>query len=244
MTDTPASPEFHTTRWSVVLRAAEQPTSEANTALSWLCERYWYPLYAFARRKGQTAENALDLTQGFFANLLEKNSIGDADPKRGRFRTFLLTAFSNFLANEWDKQKAAKRGGGKAPVSFDAHDAETRYSREPAHDLTPEKLYERRWALDLLERAVKKLETDWNAERKSIPFVKLKSCLTGNASAETYAEIGASVELSESAVKVAVHRLRKRYKEVLREEIASTVCNPDNPAEIEAELQSLLKALQ
>jgi RNA polymerase sigma-70 factor (ECF subfamily) len=243
MPTTPASPQFHTTRWSVVLRAADQPTSEANTALSWLCERYWYPLYAFARRKGQSAENALDLTQGFFANLLEKNAIGGADPKRGRFRTFLLTAFSNFLANEWDKQKAAKRGGGKAPVSFDAHDAETRYNREPSHELTAEKLYERRWALDLLERAVKKLEADWNAERKSIPFEKLKNCLTGNASAETYAEIGASVELSESAVKVAVHRLRKRYKEVLREEIASTVANPDNPAEIEAELQTLINSL-
>jgi RNA polymerase sigma-70 factor (ECF subfamily) len=229
---------FETTQWSIVLAAGRSASGDAREALAVLCERYWYPVYAFVRGRGHGADEAEDLTQAFFAKLLEKHYVRDADPERGRFRSFLLAAVTHFLSNERDRETALKRGGGRAVVSLDAEDAEGRYRLEPSHDMTPERVFRRRWALMLLERAVARLREEAERAGQAERFERLTACLTGDA--VPHAEVAAALGMSEGAVKVAVHRLRRRYRELLRAEIADTVADP---AAVDDELRELFAAL-
>ena len=232
---------FVTTRWSQVIAAGRPADSaHARTALEQLCQTYWYPLYAFVRRQGHPPHDAQDLTQEFFARLLERNALGAADRERGRFRSFLLATLKNFLRDEWDKLRARKRGGGQAVVSLDAGDAESRYALEPVDTMTADRIYERRWAMLLLDRAVKRLEAEHEAAGRLVQFETLKASLAGSRESQPYAELAVRLGLSEGAVKVAVHRLRQRYREVIRAEIAETVAGE---AEVEAEPKHLMAAL-
>ena len=231
---------FATTHWSIVVSAGGQHGgAEVGRALATLCENYWFPLYAFVRRAGYSAEDAQDLTQEFFARLLAKNYLAVADPQRGRFRSFLLGAMKHFLSDEWDRAHAQKRGGSRTVVSLDSLDAETRYRLEPASDLTPEKLFEKQWALALLEQVLSRLQAELVSEGKSALFEALKDTLTGVRSL-TYAAIGAELGMSVGAVKVAAHRMRRRYRALLREEIAQTLASAD---EISAEIRYLRSCL-
>jgi RNA polymerase sigma-70 factor (ECF subfamily) len=230
------SPAFRTTRWSVVLSAGR----ESAPALSELCSAYWYPLYAYARRKGASAVEAEDLTQGFFAELLARNWVGTADREKGRFRTFLLTAFRRHAGHVREKANAAKRGGGRAPLRLDFEDGERRYSLEPAHVMTPERIFDRRWALTLLERVLDGVEREMAAAGKTDLFDALRFHLTGEPAAETYREIAGRLGMGEGALKTAAHRLRTRYRDRLRSEIGETV---SDPKEVEEEIRVLLKAL-
>jgi DNA-directed RNA polymerase specialized sigma24 family protein len=246
--DQPASPRrFLTTRWSLVLAAGGAHASAADTtahdALSVLCQTYWYPLYAYVRRRGHGADEAQDLTQAFFLRLLEKDAIGLADPDRGRFRSFLLTALKHFLANEWDRASAQKRGGGNAilPLCPDFDAAEQRYGREPADAITPERLYERRWVLTLLDTVLLDLQAQYIAAGRADLFEHLKPYLTGDAQAPPHAQTAAALRLTPGAVQVAIHRLRKRYRDLLREHIQQTVQSPD---QVEDEIRDLFRALQ
>ncbi len=233
-------PVFVTTHWSVVLAAGRKDTSQAASALSTLCASYWFPLYAYVRRRGYGPEDAQDLTQEFFARLLERDWLGQADRERGRFRTFLLSALSHFLANEWDKAKARKRGGAVKFVPIQLNRAETRYGQEPADSSTPEQIYERRWAVTLLDRVLEHLQQEYAAESKSEFLETLKPCLLGEGDHQPYATLASKLGLSEGALKVAIHRVRKRYRQLLREEIAHTVATP---AEVQEEMQHLLRVL-
>ena len=237
-----APKKFATTRWSLVLAAGKAPTSDARAALSRLCGLYWYPLYAFVRRSGSNADEAADLTQAFFAQLLEKNDLSSADPNRGKFRSWLLACLRHFQVNQRVHANAQKRGGGLSELSIDATDAEGRYQVEPSHQLTAEKLYERRWTLALLDRAHEKLRAECAAEgeRKLAVFTALKGALMGEADAP-YAEVGLRLDMSEGAVKVAVHRLQKRHRALVRAEIGDTVKRPED---IAAELRELLASLE
>jgi RNA polymerase sigma factor (sigma-70 family) len=232
------SPAFVTTHWSVVLKAGRADTPNAAAALEQLCRNYWHPLYAYVRRAGHSPEDAQDLVQEFFARLLERNTIGRADPGRGRFRSFLLTVLKNFLANEWDKQRAKKRGGEVKMLSLQFDTAETRLA--PAHQDTPDKAFDRQWALSLLEVVLGRLRHEYASTRRDDLFRALKDTLSGARSEIPYRELAARLGMSEGAVKVAAHRLRQRYRELLREEIANTVSGPE---EIEAELRDLFRAL-
>jgi RNA polymerase sigma-70 factor (ECF subfamily) len=233
-------PAFVTTHWSVVLTAGRSDTTLARDALARLCQTYWHPLYAYVRRLGHSPPDAQDLTQEFFARLLAKNYLAAADESRGRFRSFLLAALKHFLANEWDKASAQKRGGGQIPISIDPGSAETACSFEPADTTTPEKIYERRWALTLLDQVLRRLREEYVRAGREKLFEQLKPTLTEASRTVRYAEIAARLGMSEGAVKVAVHRLRLRYREVLRAEIADTVASP---AEVEDELRNLFAAL-
>jgi len=232
--------EFLTTRWSVVLAAGDREAPESGRALADLCESYWYPLYAFARRKGRGPEEAGDLTQGFFAELLEKDFVRAADPERGRFRAFLLTAFKRYLIDEREKERAQKRGGGRRPLPLDFDDGEKRFSREPSHDLTPEREFERRWALLLLERVLDRLGHEMEKAGREEQYAELRPFLTAAADTPRYAEVAARLRTTEGAVKVSVHRIRRRYRDLLRREIAETVSSPE---EVEDEIHHLLTAL-
>ena len=234
------SPVFVTTHWSVVLTAGSSDTTGARHALEKLCQTYWYPLYAYVRRRGFSPPDAEDLTQEFFARFLEHDWVTNADREKGRFRTFLLSAMNHFLANEWDKARAQKRGGGAPllPLQFDT--AETRYCREPAENVTPEEHFERHWALALLETVTGRLRAEYEQEGKGDLFAALHPCLVGDRTAQPYEELAKTLALSLSAVKSAVHRLRQRYRQLLREEIAHTVAGP---GEVEAELRHLIAAL-
>lgn len=212
---------------------------QAEAALEELCRMYWYPLYAYARRRGQTKEDAEDLTQTFLAGLVQKNSFTGLQPARGRFRAFLLAAFKNFLANEWDKSRAQKRGGGTTVLSLDWQDADTRYRIEPTDNLSADKLYDRAWAVTLLERVVKRLGDECATEGKVKLFEQLRPCLMLGKRALPYAQAAAALGLSEGAVRVAVHRFRQRYRRLLREEIAQTLADA---AQVEEELQSMFRA--
>ncbi|NOZ23274.1 MAG: sigma-70 family RNA polymerase sigma factor [Planctomycetes bacterium] len=236
----PLSPEFATTRWSIVLAAGREGTPRAREALATLCQAYWYPLYAYVRRQGHNADEAQDLTQGFFAQFIEKNYFRALDPKKGKFRAYLLASMKHFLANEWDRAHAQKRGGRQVPISLDFEGAEGRYSREPAHDLTPERIFERRWALTLLDQVLARLRQDFLKSGKEERFERLKVFLTAGKKTVPYREVAAELGLSEGAVKVAIHRLRKRYRNHLRAEIAQTV---SNPSEIDEEIRHLFSAL-
>jgi len=231
---------FATTRWTVVLQAGG-PTSEGSAwALEQLCRTYWYPLYSFARRSGVPPHDAEDLTQSFFAHLLEKDVIARADRERGRFRSFLLGAFKNFHANDRARLAATKRGGGRSIISFDEMQAESRYQHEPQNDLSPEKLYEQKWAASLLEQVMQTLRTEYSTLGKGLLFDVLRTVIWGGRQDGGYEALAGQVGLTEGAFKVAVHRMRSRYKECLRQEVAQTVATP---GEVDDELRHLLSAL-
>ncbi len=231
---------FATTRWSVVLAAGDSESPGSREALARLCETYWYPLYAFARRWGHTADEAQDLTQEFFARLIERHYLSEVRPERGRFRSFLLASLKHFLLNERDRILAQKRGGGRAPISLEIETAEGRYRLEPSDTATPESIFERRWALTLLDRVLARLGDEYADRNRKRLFEALKVFLTGQVEAQKYATVGGILEMSESAVKVAVHRLRRRFGELLRDEIADTVADP---SEIDDEIRYLFKVL-
>jgi RNA polymerase sigma-70 factor (ECF subfamily) len=222
----------------MVVSAGGDPSPEAGRALALLCENYWFPLYAFVRRAGRSAEDAQDLTQEFFARLMAQGAIAKADRQKGKFRTFLLAALKHFLADERDRACSLKRGGGRTVISLDSLDAETRYRLEPASDLTPEKMFEKQWALSLLERVLTRLDAEMAAGKPAL-FAALKETLTG-IRPTTYAAIGVELGMTEGAVKVAAHRMRRRCRALLREEIAQTV--PD-AGEIGDEIRYLLSCL-
>jgi RNA polymerase sigma-70 factor (ECF subfamily) len=206
-----------------------------------LCRTYWYPLYAYVRRKGYDTQNSQDLTQEFFARLLARNYLGSADRNKGKFRSFLLGALEHFLAREWTRNHAQKRGGGQPLLSLDELGAENRYRLEPAYELAPEKIFDRRWATTLLERALGQLRQEHGAADKSALFERLECLLAGDEPGVGYAELAASLKMSEGAIKVAVHRLRQRYGELVRAEIANTVASPE---QIDEELRYLCALLR
>ncbi|HUD48201.1 MAG TPA: sigma-70 family RNA polymerase sigma factor [Candidatus Baltobacteraceae bacterium] len=230
---------FVTTHWSVVLSAQDPQAAGWREALESLCCTYWYPLYSYARRGGQSPSDAEDLTQGFFARLLEKNYLKAAARDEGRFRTFLLVALKRYLANEWDRQHAQKRGGFAQFVAIDQDLAESRISCEPVHNLSPDLLFDRQWAMTLLERTMSQLREEYVAVGRGPLFECLRSCVAKEESAMSYAEIAGRVNLTEAAVKMAIHRLRVRYREILRQEVAHTVSRPE---EIEEEIRHLFLA--
>jgi RNA polymerase sigma-70 factor (ECF subfamily) len=231
---------FGTTHWSVVLLAGQAESSKAESALARLCQTYWYPLYVYVRRLGQSHDDAEDLVQGFFARVLEKNYIKDADREKGKFRSFLLMTLKRFMANEWDRANRLKRGGACQILSLDQENTENRYLAEPAADLPPEKAFERQWATTLLDQVLARLEAELVAVGKARIFEELKPIVSGERSQSSYAEIGLKLGMSEAAIKVTVHRLRQRYRELLRLEIANTVATPE---EIDDEIRQLFAAL-
>ena len=231
---------FVTTRWSVVLTAGQSDSVPARLALEKLCQTYWFPLYAYARRRGHSPEDAQDLTQGFFARLLEGKAIERADQQKGRFRSFLLTAMNHYMADEWDKARAQKRGGGAVNVPLQLDTAETRYGLDPADHTTPEQIYERRWAVALLEEVLRRIAQEYKDDGKAEAFAALNPCLVGDRNAQPYAELAMKLNVSEGTVKSAVHRMRQRYRQLLREEIAHTVAEPH---EIDEELRHLFAVL-
>jgi RNA polymerase sigma-70 factor (ECF subfamily) len=231
---------FDTTRWSLIAAARSDDPDAAQAALSTLCEAYWYPLYAYIRRWGADPDAARDLTQGFFASLLERRDIEHVRPERGRFRTFLLASARHFLLNEAAHARAAKRGGGVSPIPLAFDEAEGRYQFEPVDQATPETLYERRWALTLLERVISVVQTRWKRAGRGPEFEVLKASLLGEGPAGGYAAAARQLGRTEGAVKVAVHRLRKAFRAELREAIAETVADP---ADVDEELKYLERAL-
>jgi RNA polymerase sigma factor (sigma-70 family) len=234
----PGSSQFPTTRWTLVVAAGDPQRKEARAALVSLCENYWYPLYAYLRRRGYSADQAQDLTQEFFVRVLEGRYLDRADPEKGRFRSFILTSLKFFVADEGDRDRAQKRGGGMVePLEFSS--GEERYQREPAHDETPERIFERRWALSVLDRVVERLHDEFVEHGRPEHFERLKMFLLGHSDAP-YAALAREMNTSEGALKVAIHRLRKRYRELFRQEIADTVADP---GEVESELRFLAAVL-
>ncbi len=231
---------FVSTRWSVVVSAADVSCAEAGASMAVLCELYWYPLYVFIRRRGYGAEAAQDLVQGFFARLLEKRDFGAACPERGRFRTWLLASFEHYASNERDRESAKKRGGGAEIVSLDLPGAEERYARDAGGGESPEKAYARRWVLALLERVLLELEREMAAEGKEALFTRLKPLLTPDGLDMPYRTLAAELGMSESALKVTVHRMRKRYRSLLQQSVASTL---EDPACVNEEIAFLLSAV-
>lgn len=231
---------FNTTHWSVVHLAGQKDSPDAASALEQLCRTYWYPLYAYARRQGHSPPDGQDLTQQFFAVFLEKKYFGLANPERGRFRSFLLASFKHFLANDYHRNRTAKRGGRFAFISLD-DTSETRFRNEPAGEASPDKLFEQAWVLTLLEKVMKDLHQEYVGAGKGNVFDVLGIFLSGEKSEATYEEIGNRLQMSESAVKMAVSRLRRRYGELLRREIAHTLTGPTT---VEDELGHLMDALR
>jgi len=231
---------FHTTSWTLVQAAAVNPTADSRQALATLCQVYWHPVYAFIRRNGYDRDQSQDLSQQFFAVLLEKNFLLDADQERGRFRSFLLTAVKHFLANEWDREHALKRGGGRIPVSIDLVVAEEWYEPAAIEEATPESLFERRWALSLLEQVLVKLRAEFSVAGKSDHFDNLLVFLNRESDSARYDEVAGQMGLSAGALRMAVHRMRRKYGELLRAEIAETVATPE---EVEEEIRFLLATL-
>jgi DNA-directed RNA polymerase specialized sigma24 family protein len=231
---------FHTTSWSLVAAAAGQPTTQARAALATLCKTYWHPVYLFVRRSGYPPDQAQDLTQGFFLALLEKNYVGDADRQRGRFRWFLLTSVKHFLANERDRAQALKRGGGQLPVSIDVMEAEGWYAPAAIELATPESLFERRWALSLLEQVMVRLRAEFARAGKAEHFETLSAFLNCDPEGARYEPLSAQMGMSAGTLRVAVHRMRRAYRKILRAEIAETVSTPE---EIDEEIRFLLGTL-
>lgn len=242
MTDSPVqSPRrFATTRWSLIVAAGRKSSPDAEAALETLCNAYWFPLYAYVRSRGKNANDARDLTQEFFARLLEKDFLQSADPDRGRFRSFLLTVLKRFLANEHEKEQALKRGGDRRKLSIDFDSGEQRIQIEPATSATPESIFERQWALTLLQRVLANLEADYSESGRRELFEKCRIYLTGSAGAPPYADTAEQLGMTEGALKVAVHRMRKQYREKLQEEVAQTV---SSEAEVEDEIRALMTAV-
>jgi RNA polymerase sigma-70 factor (ECF subfamily) len=235
-----ASRAFHTTHWSVVLAAREEEGTVAREALASLCTAYWYPLYGFVRGRGFSPQDAEDLTQEFFRRFLEKNSLSNVSPAGGKFRSFLLTCLKNFLANEWERARAQRRGGGQSPVPLDYGEGETRLSLEPADQVTPEALFEKRWAFAVLEHTMKALQEEYAAKGKSDVFEELSGFLPGGRGSESRAELAAKRGVSAGAVDVAVHRLRQRFGALLREQVAHTVASE---SEVDEEIRYLMSVL-
>jgi DNA-directed RNA polymerase specialized sigma24 family protein len=234
--------QFTTTHWSVVLSAGLKPSSsESMEALEVLCCAYWYPLYAYVRRRGYGPDEAQDLTQGFFERLLEKNYVGQADQRRGKFRTFLLSALSHFLADEWDKTQRVMRGGRNTFLSFDAIAAEERYRLEPVEPMDPAKLFERRWATTLVDRALSRLEIEFSNRGQGALLHELNRFLLTEQIDETYADVAPRLGMTPAAMKMSVSRLRQRCRELLREQILETVSSPE---EAEEEYRQLMAALR
>jgi RNA polymerase sigma factor (sigma-70 family) len=230
---------FTTTHWSRVVAAGSQ-SADAQRALAELCQLYWYPVYAYVRRRGRSIDDAQDLTQEFFARLLARNWVGNADRQKGRFRSFLLGAVNHFLADEWDKAKSQKRGGGIPDLPLVMEDAEKRFSLEPADPETPERQFERRWAMTLLDKALHQLRDEYGSEGRSELFSRLNPCLVGERTSEHYAAMATQLGVSESTVKSYVHRMRQRFRQMIRHEIAQTVADP---TDIEDELRHMFVVL-
>ena len=231
---------FTTTRWTLVLEAADTKSPHAREALEDLCERYWHPLYVYVRRRGYGPEEAQDLTQGFFVQLLGKKYIKAADPQRGKFRSFLLTSLKNFLANQWDRASARKRGGGRAPISLDFEQGESLYQVAAADNTSPDRVYEQRWALTLIDQTLARLAAEMEEAGQSRRFNDLKPFLTGEASGTRYRPVAEGLGMTEGAVKVAVHRLRRRFGGLLREEVGQTV---SDAVQVDEEIHYLLSVL-
>lgn len=234
------TPVFATTHWTVIYAAAETQSPDSGKALDALCVSYWYPLYVYVRRKGYGAEEAKDLTQEFFAQLLSRKLYQVADPTRGKFRWFLLTSLQNFLAKEYRKATAQKRGGNSTTISLDFESAEGRYQHEPSHNATPEKLFEREWAHTLLQRVLERLRNEFSGSEKADRFQVMCAHLVEPEQNTSYADMARELGMSEGSVKVAMHRLRKRYRELYREEIASVVSSDDD---IDEEIRHHVSAL-
>jgi len=237
---TPPTSLFPVTRWSVVVEARDEGGGEPAAALEELCRTYWMPLYAAVRRFGHDPEDAKDLTQEFFARLLEKDWLQAVDREKGRFRTFLMVVLKRYLANEWHRGQAAKRGGGLEPVPLDTQLAERLYGGSGAHSLTPEQLFDKRWALTLIETALVRMEREYSEAGRGGEFEVLKPCLTAERGEIDYRELAEALGLGAGAARVAVHRIRKRYRSLFREEIARTV---RDEGEVEEEMRALMQAL-
>ncbi len=238
----PANAEFNPTRWSLISAVRSGDAPRAREALETLCTAYWYPLYAYVRRLGHPHEDAADLTQGFFEQLMKKEIFTRADPERGRLRNFLLTAMQRFLRDDWRRSRRLKRGGGAEILSIDEAAAEGLYAREPSVNVTPESLYHRRWALTLLERTVLALQADYTEQGKCALFDALKPALTEDPDAASAAETGAPLGMSAGAVRVAVNRLRARFRQRLLTEVAASM-DTQSEAEVEEEISALFRAL-
>ena len=234
------APTFVTTHWSVVLAAARNDTPRAAAALEHLCQTYWYPIYYFVRRQGYSMHDAQDLTQGFFARLLEKHWIADAEQSRGLFRSFILLMLKRFLGAEWRKGNAQKRGGPFKALPLPLDSGETRYTLEPADTHSPEQAFEKKWALALLDKVLEDLGADYTRDGHGRLFEALRPCLTGSSEAQPYADLASALGMSEGALRVAVHRLRERYRERLRAEVAHTVATVE---EVDGELSHLFRVL-
>ena len=230
---------FVTTHWSVIRAAREKNSAQSAAALETLCRTYWYPLYSFIRRKGRTPEDAQDLTQQFFARLLEKDYLQSVAQEKGKFRTFLLVALKRFLANEWDRQHAQKRGGFAPILSIDQELAESRFRCEPADNDQPDLLFDRQWAVLLLDQTMKRLEEEYVATGRAKLFESLRGLIAKEDSRLPYGQVAAQLNVSEAAIKMAVHRLRARYREILKAQIAETVSTEE---EIEEEISHLFAA--
>jgi RNA polymerase sigma-70 factor (ECF subfamily) len=228
---------FATTSWTKVLAAREAPSADSRQALEALCRVYWYPLYALVRREGHDAEESRDLTQAYFAELLEKGYLDDYDPARGRFRAFLKASVKHFLSKQREKAQTWKRGGRAEVLSLDAQDVEGRYRNEPADRLTPEEIFERRWALTVLERALARLRREQEDTDRAKEFARLEGYLTGEQAGERYREVARELDTSEAAVKATVHRLRQRFGQLLRAEIEETVSSTED---VDDEVKHLL----
>jgi RNA polymerase sigma factor (sigma-70 family) len=231
--------DFQTTHWSIVVHSGRRSTVQSQDAMAQLCQMYWWPLYAYVRRHVQDQHQAQDLTQAFFANVLEKNYFADANPLRGRFRAFLLTSLKRFMANQWDKEVAQKRGGGKRMLSLDFEEGERQYSHEPTDTLTAGQVFHRNWARTLLDRVFEQLRAEFNSDGKAEQFIELQTFITPLHDKVNIADVADRLGMTESAVRVAAHRLRKRYRNLLREEISQTVVGPE---EVEDEIGSLFAA--
>ena len=233
--------QFAATHWSVVLTAGKSDLPQAAEALESLCRAYWYPLYAYARRQGNGPEDAEDLTQQFFLRLLEKNYLANADRERGKFRTFLLGSMKNFLVNEWKRTGRLKRGGGYGFVSFDAAAAEGRYAGEPKGEAVAETLFDRQWAVALVEQVFAALGAEFTTAEKGALLDELKGFVWGEENSASFAEIGARLNMAEGTVRVSLHRLRQRFRELLRREVAQTVARPED---VDGELRHLIEVLR
>ena len=237
---TPRGDIFVTTRWTVVLNAGRKSSPQSDRALGELCQTYWYPLYAYVRRKGKTKEDAEDLVQAFFEKFLEKNYLEGLSAERGKFRAFLLASLKHFLANEWDKSQRQKRGGGGTHLSLDWQSADARFHLDPPDPSSLDRTFDREWALALLERVITRLREECVRDGKVTLFEQAKGYLMVGEQAIPYADAAQKLKMDEGAVRVAVHRLRKRYRALLRDEITQTL---HDPAQVEEELRSLQAAL-
>ena len=238
----PHGRSFPTTHWSLILAAVENRSPESSQALDVLCRTYWPPVYSYVRSAGHDAQAARDLTQGFFARLLEKGDLKQADRTRGRFRSFLLASVKHFVANEWDRARAQRRGGGTSHLSLDIVDAEARYGLSLVDPQTPETIYEKQWALTLLEHALARLEKEMASSKHAQQFPRFKPFLTLEGGEVSYRDLARELDVSEPSIKVAIHRMRRRFGALLREEVAQTLDGP-SAAEVDDELRYLFSVI-